>query len=200
MNISSFKVVFSDETRLEAVTENVRLIRRRPRERFHEDTVVRTVKHPPAIMIWSCISGEGLGPLYYVTGTMNQIQYKSVMESVLIPYIHSLESGDVAYQFMQDGAPCHTAKSIKNLFSESNLQVLPWPGNSPDLNPIENVWNGLKRIVYSSPNPTLAVLKANIEDAWRNNPDLKTLAASCINSMPRRIAAVIKAKGGLTKY
>lgn len=91
---------------------------------------------------------------------------------------------------MRDGA--HTAESIENLYSERNLQVLPWSVNSSVLYAIENVWNGLKQIVlYSSP---------NIEDPWRNNPDLKTLAASNINSMPRRIAAMIKAKSGLTKY
>ena len=46
---------------------------------------------------------------------------------------------------MQDGAPCHKAKSIKNLLASQKIPLLDWLGNSPDLNPIENVWELLKR-------------------------------------------------------
>lgn len=192
--------MFSDESRLEAVTELARFVKRRPSERYLESAVVKTVKHPPAVMIWSCISGVGLGPLYFVTGTMNQIQYGEVVKSTIIPYLNSLSTGKTAYTFMQDGAPCHRAKSIQNLFSQHKLKILPWPGNSPDLNPIENVWSLLKTNVYSSPNPTVDILKRNIENNWVNTNHLRDVAIACIRSMPKRIDAVIRAKGGLTKY
>lgn len=101
---------------------------------------------------------------------------------------------------MQDGAPCHTARSIKNIFSTHNIPVLPWPGNFPDLNAIENVWSLLKSKVYSLPNPTLTILKQNITDVWENSPEIKEIIERCYESMPDRISAVISAKGGPTKY
>lgn len=151
-------------------------------------------------MIWSCISADGPGPLYFVEGSMNSVQYSDVINDIIIPYFNYLKSIEVADTFMQDGAPCHRARCIKNLLSTCDIPILPWPGNSPDLNPIENVWSLLKSLVYSFPNPTLDTLKQNILNIWENSAEIKDMIQVCIESMPERIRAVIKAKGGATKY
>lgn len=102
--------------------------------------------------------------------------------------------------FRQDNAPCHTAKSLKNVLSSEQTRALPWPPNSPDLNPIENVWNTLKSKVYERPNPTKQILIQNIKEVWHNCPLIKGCIQSCIESMPRRMESVLKSKGGSTKY
>lgn len=150
-------------------------------------------------MVWSVISGQGLGRLYVVEGTMRQDQYKMVLETRLLPQMYEW-FGDGRKVFMQDGAPCHTAKSVKKMLEEHDIPVLPWPGNSPDMNPIENVWECLKRLLASEHITTKVQLIERIIYHWNHNENLKQIALNCIDSMPRRVAALLKAKGGLTKY
>lgn len=150
-------------------------------------------------MVWSVISGKGMGRLYVVEGTMRQDQYKKVLETKLLPQMQEW-FGNGRKLFMQDGAPCHTAKSIKKFLEEKQITLLPWPGNSPDMNPIENVWECLKRELAKERITTKLELIERIVYHWNHNEKLKTIALNCIDSMPRRVAALVAAKGGLTKY
>jgi len=194
------KIYFTDECSLHALTEGTQFVRRRPGEELEPSCIQSRLKHPPSVMIWAAISAEGPGPLYFVEGMMRQDQYIRVLEDVFLPYVQQLRKSTDPFVFMQDNAPCHSAKSVKNFLSIKQISFLPWPGNSPDLNPIENVWKTLKSLVYLRHNPTLKVLKENILEVWQSAPEIKNCISSCIGSMPRRIEAVIKARGGCTKY
>lgn len=101
---------------------------------------------------------------------------------------------------MQDGAPCHTANVIKDFFDDIGMEVLPWPGNSPDMNPIEGIWYNLKDRVNEVTTTNKRDLIERIINVWFHNPDIAQLIAKYYASMPNRIAALIKAKGGATKY
>ncbi|GFU06194.1 uncharacterized protein TNCV_4765041 [Trichonephila clavipes] len=98
-------------------------------------------------MIWLVISGKGTGRLYVVKGMMRQDQYKDVLQNRLIPQLEEWFPNGEPYIFMQDGAHCHTARSILAFLAETNIPLLDWPGSSPDMNPIENVWELMKREV-----------------------------------------------------
>lgn len=69
---------------------------------------------------------------------MNAMGYKQVLGDVLLPcyQLHDATSWMQLY-FMQESALCHCAKSVTGWFSENIIQLLDWPGNFPDLNPIE---------------------------------------------------------------
>ncbi|GFW97885.1 transposable element Tcb1 transposase [Trichonephila clavipes] len=100
--------------------------------------------------------------------------------------------------FQQDNARCHTAASVRAWFEEhqDEFTVLPWPANSPELNPIENLWDHLDRVVRAmDPQPrNLAQLATALESAWLNIPENTFRDLS--DSLPARLAVVRSAKGG----
>ena len=102
--------------------------------------------------------------------------------------------------FQHDGAPAHRAKLVSECLATQNIDILgKWPGNSPDLNPIEHLWAVLKKKINEMNPTSYEDLKKNILLAWTQEVT-PSLCKSLAESMPRRIAAVFAAKGGLTKY
>ena len=101
---------------------------------------------------------------------------------------------------MQDGAPCHTAKSVTRYLQSKHILVLKWPGNSPDMNPNENLWELVKRRVSSDMITTKQQLIEKIISVWHRDPHVAELAKKCIASMPKRVKNLLKVKGGCTKY
>ena len=95
--------------------------------------------------------------------------------------------------FQQDGAPAHNR--ARRELTEAGIPVVQWPPNSPDLNPIENVWSILKQRVYRyQRRPTTAdELWERISTEWQamRLQSIENLA----DSMPSRITAVIQARG-----
>lgn len=172
-------------------------MKRKVGEKYLSSCIIQTVKHPTSVMIWSVICGKGMGRLYIVQGIMNQVQYKNVLEQRLLPQLTEWFGPEENKTFMQDGAPCHTAKSIKIFLKDKNIPLLDWPGNSPDLNPIENVWELLKKEVAKENITNKVVLIESIIKHWNHNARLQEMAENCIKSMPKRVQAVIDAKGGL---
>ncbi len=122
--------------------------------------------------------------------------YQEILEHFMLPSADKLY-GDADFIFQQDLAPAHTAKGTKSWFSDHGVTVLDWPANSPDLNPIENLWGIVKRKMRDT-RPNADDLKAAIKATWASIPPQQ--CHKLITSMPRRIEAVIKAKGAPTKY
>ena len=101
--------------------------------------------------------------------------------------------------FMQDGAPCHRPKVVSEFLRQQRIKVLDWPGNSPDLNPIENLWDILKDKVADKQPTSAKHLQEVIKESWVKDLT-REYCSTLVASMPRRLQAVIEAKGGHTKY
>ena len=102
--------------------------------------------------------------------------------------------------FQQDNDPKHTFRRTKIWFEEQDIKLLDWPAQSPDLNPIEHTWGHFKKYLsgYERAPTGVHQLWDRVVVEWG-----KISVEECqkwIESMPRRIQAVIKAKGGHTKY
>src|SRR5882762_11828674 len=93
-----------------------------------------------------------------------------------------------------------TPKKASKWFKDNSIDVMVWPAQSPDINPIEHLWVDLKKALNKYPNPANGVheLWERVVEEWNKIPP--ETCQNLIESMPRRIQAVIKAKGGHTKY
>ncbi len=119
------------------------------------------------------------------------------LEHFMLPSADKLY-GAADFIFQQDLAPAHTAKGTKSWFNDHGVTVLDWSANSPDRNPIENLWGIVKRKMRDTRPNNADELKATVKETWASIPPQQ--CHKLITSMPRRIEAVIKAKGAPTKY
>ncbi|KAG0725462.1 Transposable element Tcb1 transposase [Chionoecetes opilio] len=192
------KVMFSDESTFRLVRMASTTVRR-PSDvsRYHPKYTVKTVKHPDSVMVWGGFSGnKGRGGLYFLPKnvTMKGANYIEVLrDHLLVPYaIHECEV------FMQDSAPAHRSKVVQKFLTDNNIPVLDWPGNSPDLNPIENAWNEMKKAIAKKRPTNINELKQALTKLWVEM-DLSYFT-KLATSMPKRIGMVIQYKGNMTKY
>ncbi len=192
------KVLFSDESKfcISFGNQGPR-VWRKSGEVQNPCCLKSSVKFPQSVMIWAAMSSAGVGPLCFLKSTVNAAIYQEILEHFMLPSADKLY-GDADFIFQQDLTPAHTAKGTKSWFNDHGVTVLDWPANSPDLNPIENLWGIFKRKMRDTRLNNADELKATVKETWASIPPQQ--CHKLITSMPRRIEAVIKAKGAPTKY
>ena len=196
------RVIWSDETKINRFGSDEReWVWKQKGEGLIEREVQGTVKFGGGnIMVWGCMGWNGVGHLAEVEGRMDADQYVSILEDHMLSSLE--ESGILEEEviFQQDNDPKHTSKKAKKWMKDNNITLLDWPAQSPDLSPIEHQWVHLKRQLDQYPTAPKGVWEIweRVVEEWNKIPS--EVCQNLIESMPRRLEAVIRAKGGHTKY
>lgn len=190
-------VLWSDESPFVLIFNKKKKVWRRHNERYNKDCTVATTKHDKKINVWGCFSAKGVGKLHLVDGILEQTQYRRILEDHMLPSAEKI-FGDEGWFFQQDNDPKHTAKLTKKWFDDNGVPVLEWASQSPDLNPIENLWSILDSATKNRRPANEIQLMQILTDAWNELP--VDLLERLVDSMPRRCQAVIDANGYATKY
>lgn len=194
------RVIWCDKSSFE-IGKNSRLIRvwRRPHEEFEPDCLAPTFRSGRvSLMIWAAISWEMKSELAFMeSGKRTATDYVEVVYNG--PLRKMMEQISDAI-LMEDGAPIHRSKAPKEWREQHGLEKLDWPAQSPDLNPIENIWMQMKDHVQKRQPSVKSTtdMKEALREAW-NAVDFQSIN-KLIASVPDRLAAVIKAKGGSTRF
>lgn len=189
-------VLFTDEAPFFVGSSGGRtLVRLRRGERGIPEarTVPRQRRPGPHVMVWGAIRRSGVGPLIRIEGTLTANRYLRLVEDALL----QIPMGP-GFIWMHDNAPAHRAQSVHEHFADHQIRLLRWPSNSPDLNPIENMWGFIVQNMPRNGITTADQLWHRLQQFWAAIPAQHV--QNLIDSMPRRLRQVIDRNGGQTDY
>lgn len=215
------KVIWSDESSIQVGFDSRQtMVFRRPGEAMDTDCLRPSFKSQRVnIMVWGCFAWNRLGPLIVCeSGGIGSEEYIEILSEGLLSFVDDLLGSEEEtavrvrqlsdFTFMHDGAPCHRNAEVTSFLAEEEIKVMSWPAQSPDLNPIENLWHILKvkfherftdiRCSLSKSQSAMEKYGDILREVWGEiNRDI---VGNLVRSMPGRVQAVIEANGGATRY
>ena len=195
------RIVFTDESRflLRPVDGRIQVWRRRTEALRQELVTETTAFGGGSVMVWGAICSEGRSPLVVLRRTLNGEGYREILENHLLPWTEQqLGAPQTEWRLQDDNAPPHRCQAVQRLLEESNIRRIDWPARSPDLNPIEHLWDELGRRVRQRGPTSIAQLASVLKEEWEAIPQQRI--RHLILSMPRRLRQIILTRGGHTAY
>ncbi len=142
-------------------------------------------------------TAKGPGRLICVKERMNGAMYREILSENLLPSARALKIKR-GWVFQHDNDPKHTTRATKEWLRKKHFKVLEWPSQSPDLNPIENLWRELKvRVAQRQPQNITALEEICMEE-WAKIP--ATVCENLVKTYRKCLTSVIANKGYITKY
>jgi transposase len=193
------QVIFSDESKYNIFgSDGRRMVWRKKNTEMQPQNLVPTVKHGGgSVMVWGCMSAAGVGKLHIIEGIMDHKMYIRILKDNLSASAEKLGLQGT-YIFQQDNDPKHTAQNTKLWLLYNTPEQLKTPPQSPDMNPIEHLRKVLDDAIRKRHISNKNELKQALKEEWDKIPP--SVTANLVSSMPRRLQAVIDAKGNPTKY
>ena len=187
-------VIFSDECSI-----SLAHYRRTCYRKFDEPTKRKPKpKHPLKVHVWAGISRHGATEICIFDGIMDADLFCNILETTLVPFIRERLPD---HRFMQDNDPKHTSRRAQTFFEEHNINWWRTPPESPDLNPIEDLWHELKFFLESKVKPrTKQELVDGIKKFWERRITPEKCAKYIDHVLYKAIPAVVEAEGAATKY
>ena len=193
-------VLFSDEVRICLHhVDGRRRVWRRPGEEHHEQCVQQKIAYGGgSIMLWGGMSDRGRTQLVRINGNLNAQRY---IAEILTPHVQPFAQ-QVGQNFIlqQDNARAHTARAVTQHLTQNGITVMEWPACSPDLNPIEHLWDQLKQRIdrQVQNNTTLAQVEQIAIQQWHAIPMHRI--RRLIRSMTTRVRECVQSNGAYTHY
>jgi len=183
-------ILWSDESKFNLFGSDGRqIVWRQPHESMKRECLKPTVKYGGgSVMVWGCMSTSGVGNLVRVEGIMYKEQYEKILNENIKQSAKKLKMR--SFIFQQDNDPKHTAGTINQWFINNRINKLEWPAQSPDLNPIEHVWDELERPLKPYSPKNKEELWAIMQQEWKAIG--RDVTSKLVNSITNRLQEVLK--------
>ena len=197
------KILWSDETWVCAGRHTKTWVTRQSGEEWDPTCILEREQRKSGWMFWGCFNGDQKGPGIFWEkdwGSISSNSYCQHIIPIIEGWIRMNEREGQYLFFMQDNAKAHYAANTRQELQERRIQVIVWPPYSPDLNPIEMVWNWMKDYIQNHFGERMSYdrLRRAVREAWEAVP--QEYLTELLESMPKRCQAVIDANGMHTKW
>ncbi|GFU67676.1 transposable element Tcb2 transposase [Trichonephila clavipes] len=193
--------LFTDESRFSLSSDSHRILIWRERgSRNHPSNIIERDRYGGrGVLVWGGIMLGSRTDLHiFDAGSVNGIRY---CNEILLPYVRLFRGAmGLQFLFMDDNAPCHRTVAAEQLLESEDIERMDWPARSPDLNPIEHVWDFLGRRLAARTLPpvTIRELRLALQDEWAAMP--QQLIGTLILSMGRSCETCLAVRGDNIPY